>query len=104
MKKHHLILFLFTFFLNPLSAQIQTKTRSIRATIIDSVDSKPVGYASISLKSGSEVVKTTTANELGVVELSGIPAGKFLLIAGFVGYRSKLLSFEITDTQPLSLI
>ncbi|NTD99268.1 TonB-dependent receptor [Agrobacterium tumefaciens] len=84
--------------------QAQEKKHQISGVIVDSLTQKPGEYFTIALKKDSVVIKSAVSNELGKFSFDGISQGKYKIIIGSVGYRSKLLDVNLKDDLNLGKI
>ncbi len=69
----------------------------LTGTIIDAETNKPVEYATVALyPAGSDKpIEGTVCNDKGVFVLNNLPAGKFKVVASFIGYENQTLE-EVT--------
>lgn len=84
--------------------QAQEKKHQISGVIVDSLTLKPGEYFTIALKKDSMVIKSAVSNEQGKFSFDGISQGKYKIIIGSVGYRSKLLDVNLKDDLNLGKI
>jgi len=63
----------------------------VRGTIIDSVTSKPIEYASVSLVDleHNELVTGGLTDKNGLLNITEIPLGKYVAVIEFIGYEKK---------------
>ena len=79
----------------------------IKGRIIDSVSSKPVEFAVISLvkQDDNKTVNGATTDEKGALELSGVPNGSYKLLVYFLGYKALSKSnIIIAKSNPTNLL
>lgn len=84
--------------------QAQEKKHQLSGVIVDSLTLKPGEYFTIALKKDSLVIKNAVSNEQGKFSFDGISQGKYKVIIGSVGYRSKLLDINLKDDLNLGKI
>ena len=63
----------------------------IQGTIIDSTTTKPIEYASVSLVDleHNELVTGGLTDKNGILNITGIPLGKYVAVIEFIGYKKK---------------
>ena len=66
----------------------------IQGTIIDSTTTKPIEYASVSLVDleHNELVTGGLTDKNGILNITGIPLGKYVAVIEFIGYKKKEIS------------
>ena len=66
----------------------------VQGTIIDSVTSKPIEYASVSLVDleHNELVTGGLTDKNGLLNITEIPLGKYVAVIEFIGYEKKELN------------
>ena len=66
----------------------------VQGTIVDSISSKPIEYASVSLVEleHNELVTGGLSNKNGRLNITEIPLGKYAAIIEFIGYNKKEIS------------
>jgi len=84
--------------------QAQEKKHQLSGVIVDSLTLKSGEYFTIALKKDSLVIKNAVSNEQGKFSFDGISQGKYKVIIGSVGYRSKLLDINLKDDLNLGKI
>jgi ferric enterobactin receptor len=72
----------------------------ITGSLIDSVTTKPVPYATVALLDGARLVTGTTTDGAGAFVLPGLATGRYSLTLSFVGYRTKTLPVLLTADAP----
>ncbi|HMG14162.1 MAG TPA: outer membrane beta-barrel protein [Saprospiraceae bacterium] len=90
-----LICLLFTFSYSLKAQQIEDNTLGrITGTVIDSITSQPVEYATISLinKVNNKVINGTTTDSKGKFNLIEIPEASYKMQIYFIGYETKMLN------------
>ncbi|SEM05595.1 Outer membrane receptor proteins, mostly Fe transport [bacterium A37T11] len=87
------------------SAVHAQNSAAILGKVVDAGNSQPIEFASISLlKPDNQAVKAGQTNTLGVFKLDNLPAGTYMLRAGFVGYSQyERLSIVLKAGQQLNL-
>ncbi|OWK70658.1 outer membrane beta-barrel family protein [Pedobacter sp. AJM] len=83
----------FTFF----TLQAQEKKHQLSGVIVDSLTQKPGEYFTVALKKDSLVIKSAVSNEQGKFSFEGISQGKYKIIIGSLGYRSKMLDLNLKE-------
>ncbi|WP_029284660.1 TonB-dependent receptor family protein [Pedobacter sp. R20-19] len=84
--------------------QAQEKKHQLSGVIVDSLTLKPGEYFTVALKKDSLVIKSAVSNDQGKFSFDGISQGKYKVIIGSVGYRSKLLDINLKDDLNLGKI
>ncbi|GGE38805.1 outer membrane receptor for ferrienterochelin and colicin [Pedobacter psychrotolerans] len=84
--------------------QAQEKKYQISGVIVDSLTQKPGEYFTVALKKDSVVIKSAVSNEQGKFSFDGIGQGKYKIIIGSLGYRSKQLDVNLKDDLNLGKI
>ncbi len=83
--------------------QTNTIKGKISATIIDSISSNPVGYATIVLKKSEKTkeIDGTLSDESGKFKFEGLKKGIYDLYISFIGYDDKVIKgVELTPKKP----
>ncbi len=93
MQRFKVLLILLLFFsLN----QAFTQTGTIRGNLYDKGNGNPISYANIYLE-GTEIGVTT--DDDGFFSLTNVVAGKYILVASFIGYETKKQEVELLSGQ-----
>ena len=71
----------------------------ITGQVVDSVTTKPVGYATIELATGAKTVASATSDANGSFTVSAPAAGTYQLSISFVGYRTHTVAVEAKDAE-----
>jgi len=84
----------------------QNTTFSIRGSVVDSATGTPVELATVVLKNtaGDQIITGATADATGKFILENIKAGKYQLVAGFVGYSGKTIPIKLTADLQMKAI
>ena len=63
----------------------------VQGSIVDSVTSKPIEYASVSLVDieHNELITGGLSDKNGIVNITEIPLGKYVAVVEFIGYKKK---------------
>jgi hypothetical protein len=74
-------------------------TYTIKGKLLDSVSHRPLDYATISvfLNGNKKPVNGTVSDSKGNFTVKGLVAGKYKLVAEFLGYQSHILPDLIVD-------
>jgi len=93
------LLFAFLRLAASLFAQ-QNNSFSVSGTVVDTITKQPIEYVSLALYSIniSKPVNGAITNNKGEFAIQGLPAGKYVLKASFVGYKNKVKIIEISNT------
>ena len=77
----------------------------LTGTIIDSLSSEPLKYASISLIDidHNELVTGGLSDDRGNVYINEIPAGYYIALIEFIGYESKEISPIILENEDIGI-
>ncbi len=77
----------------------------VSGIVLDSISSKPLRTASVSLltQRDSAYVTAGLTDGNGKFGLKNIPAGSFRLLVTFIGYRNKSVFFEVSANNPVDL-
>ncbi len=81
-------------------AQSPVNIGTITGSVLDSVTTKPVPYATVALMTGTKLVTGTTTDGTGSFVLPTLPLGQYTLTITFVGYRTKTLPITLTTDAP----
>ncbi|WP_316829680.1 outer membrane beta-barrel protein [Pedobacter aquatilis] len=86
------------------SVKAQENKYQVSGTIIDSLSQKPGEYFTIALRKDSAVIKSAVSDQLGKFNFTGIAAGKYTLILGSIGYKSKQVLLSLSGDTDLGKI
>jgi outer membrane receptor protein involved in Fe transport len=72
----------------------------VSGTVVDTITKQPIEYVSLALYgiNSSKPINGTITNNKGEFTIQGLPAGKYILKASFVGYKNKVKPIEISNT------
>lgn len=78
-------------------------TGAISGTLLDSITSDPIAYASIGILEGTsgKVVNGGLADDRGLFRISDVPEGQYSIQISFIGYATKTIDgIELTPKHP----
>jgi outer membrane receptor protein involved in Fe transport len=105
LKKIALLGFLLiTTFLIKAQPSVNLNTGKITGVLIDSVDHKPIEYATIGLsrQNETEILNGTVSDSTGKFVLTNIPKGTYRIMINFLGYEKKVLdNIIVNEKAPL---
>lgn len=94
-----LFLLLFCFILSATTFAQTAPATTITGTVIDSVASKPVSGANITLFQKDKALLSAITDTAGVFVLRGVHPGNYSLRLSYVGYRSKTVTVSLAAEQ-----
>ena len=100
------VLFSFLFWCIGLTLSAQGKNDFlVSGTVVDTITKQPIEYVSLALYgiNSFKPINGTITNNKGEFTIQGLPAGKYILKASFVGYKNKVEPIEISNTGPFHL-
>lgn len=83
-------------------AQVPSRKGAITGTVLDSADSKPVSFATVTLSDPGtkKTIDGSMANDKGVFTIPNIASGTYTLTLSFIGYKTKTLAgVKIADIK-----
>jgi len=77
------------------------KGYSVSGSLIDSLSTQPIEYASVAIYKSidNSLVTGALTNVKGVFTINNLTAGKYQIKSSFVGYRTKITNIEINDAS-----
>lgn len=91
--------FAFLFFIGTLFSSFSQQRGKIVGSVSDSETNNPVSYATVTLKSGSEVITGALTLEDGLFELDKLNLQDYTLDVQFIGYQTLELNVKLTDAN-----
>lgn len=104
MRFKTLILF-FVILLRGVAMQAEeTKTISLSGVVSDAQTAEALGFATVQLVSASGTVYGTITDVSGSFRFSGLPAGKYQLIASYLGYEKQELAVVLPVRKRMQVL
>jgi ferric enterobactin receptor len=102
MKLKSLLIALLTFLVcGTGSAQIKSSGFSLKGVVIDSASQKAQDYVTVSLKQAEKPFKSALTDGKGEFIFENLPAGKFTVAFVSVGFITKSIKIDLTDSSKL---
>ncbi|MDR3711420.1 MAG: TonB-dependent receptor [Puia sp.] len=105
MKEIYVYFICLMFTATGLAQQASAQTKGlISGTVIDSASKEPVGFATISMKTGKDsLVKTTISKADGSLKFENVKPVKYHLVFASTGYEMKTINIDMTNSADLNL-
>ncbi|MFO7615834.1 MAG: TonB-dependent receptor [Bacteroidales bacterium] len=103
MKRFGTHFLLFAILAGPLSAFGQASTGTIRGTILNGTDQAPFEQVNVAayLLPDSTLTGGVATDANGSFSITGLPVGRYLLVARYVGFVPYQTTIDLTDQQPV---
>lgn len=89
----------FALFLSLNSLFAQEKTGSIFGKIIDSKTKEGIGFSTVKIKDGSQIIANVMTKEDGSFTFSNLELKSYILEINFVGYKKYSETIELTTSK-----